>query len=1246
MRHAASLIAAGILLLLSPCTVHSDDSSPTYQTQTIHGWTVHIREDLLKQDPDAITVTVKSLTQQLEEIVKVVPTAAVKELQKIPLWFSPEYPGVPPRAEYHPGAGWLRDNKRDPQMAKGVEFTNVRIFEQETKRMPNFTLHELAHGYHDRVLKDGFGNKEVAAAYERAKASALYDSVEQRFGDGRSARVRAYAMSNPMEYFAECSEAFFSTNDFFPFTQDELKKHDPEMFELLGTLWGAQKAVKSEKQTQAEVTPKFEYGDWKYNGTIWLLTTADGAHLPDGTSVEQFPVLVRLTSESFDFSQAGKDGADIRFASESGEPLAFQIEEWNADRGVADIWVRMPVVHGNSRQPIRVFWGNSAAKSQSDGAAVFNTSNGYVTVWHMNDSAHDVADALAGKDTGTTPIAGVAGGARHFEPGKGISAGEAIDLLPTGSDDHSTEIWFRPARTNATLIGWGNEQAQGKVVMQFRSPPHIQMDCYFSGGNVESAGRIPISTWTHVVHTYRKGEARIYVNGKLDGTNTMHGGPLNIQSPGRMYLGGWYNNFDFDGDLDEVRVSRVVRSPEWIRLQYENQKPSQSLVGHLVQPGNEFTISEKSLVLSENESATITAKAGGAQKVQWIEKRGGQESIVATNQFSYTLRAGRIPAVVSGSPEQSPAGPPTSVVFKAIYEDGVKVHETSISIRDDIPEPEFTLEAPAKWDGRQAIEVVPRISNLAQMQAKGAGEVHITWTVDDIAVIRKIENGRLLLKRSQGSGKARVTAAIDNGGAAVTHSITIEVIEPPPSKDPWIPGPQLASQQPQDHQFIAREGMTHDPSFGTVVYAGTLKDAADSVFVRVFANDQPFAVETAVPVADRTYRVTAKIKPGFVKYRTEFGTKSGDKETILHSADDIVCGDVYLICGQSNAVATDFGKENRLKPSEWVRTFGATAGDLSGSRLELWAPAEARSPGGKSEIGYWGMELGRRLVESEKVPICILNGAVGGTRIDQHQRNEADPTDVQTIYGRLLWRARQAGVAHGVRAIIWHQGENDQGADGPSGGYGYETYRQYFVDLAASWKEDYPNVQHYYMFQIWPRACAMGIHGSDNRLREVQRTLPQMFSNLSVIPTLGIKPPGGCHFPAAGYAEFARLLHPMIQYHIYHRFTPPFDAPNVRSVRFTSDRRDEIEMDFGYNMKWSDSLISEFHLEGEPKQIVSGSVNGGRITLKLRGPTDSKTLTYLDSAHWNPDNILYSDSGLAALTFCEVPIEPATPAED
>lgn len=208
------------------------------QTRQIEGWTLFISDELLEKEKDQTTRALELLTAQLEEIVRVVPAAALASLQKVPLWISPEYKGTEPRAEYHPAAAWLRKHKRDPAMEKAIEFTNVRIFERETKRMPNFALHELAHAYHDRVLEKGFENAEIKAAYKRAKSDGLYDRVEQRFGDGRSATVRAYAITSQEEYFAECTEAFFSTNDFYPFTRSDLARHDPAMFELLKKLWG------------------------------------------------------------------------------------------------------------------------------------------------------------------------------------------------------------------------------------------------------------------------------------------------------------------------------------------------------------------------------------------------------------------------------------------------------------------------------------------------------------------------------------------------------------------------------------------------------------------------------------------------------------------------------------------------------------------------------------------------------------------------------------------------------------------------------------------------------------------------------------------------------------------------------------------------------------------------------------------------------------------------------------------------
>ncbi|MFN0052409.1 MAG: hypothetical protein ACKV0T_09460 [Planctomycetales bacterium] len=207
------------------------------KTQKVEGWTVHVSERLMKEQPQQTKLALELLTGQLQEIVRIVPAPAVKQMQMVPLWFSLPYPGVGPTAEYHPGADWLREHQRDPVMARGVEFTNIERFEPESRRMPYFVLHELAHAFHDQVL--GFDHPEIVAAYQRAVDSKSYDAVERTFGDPQvpNRTERAYAMSNEKEYFAETTEAFFGKNDFFPFNRDQLARHDPEMFELLKRLW-------------------------------------------------------------------------------------------------------------------------------------------------------------------------------------------------------------------------------------------------------------------------------------------------------------------------------------------------------------------------------------------------------------------------------------------------------------------------------------------------------------------------------------------------------------------------------------------------------------------------------------------------------------------------------------------------------------------------------------------------------------------------------------------------------------------------------------------------------------------------------------------------------------------------------------------------------------------------------------------------------------------------------------------------
>lgn len=203
------------------------------------GWTIHLHRQWWEENSRESRRALELMHGQFQRIVEAIPLEALAQLREVPIWINPPYENKRGGAEYHPGAKWLEDNGRNPAMAKSVEITNVNRFPFENRRMPYLMLHELAHAYHDQKLEGGFSNSELKAAYERARSSGSYDEVS-RFDGNRMIKDKAYAMSNPMEYFAESTEAYFGKNDFFPFTREELLDHDPEMHELIAELWGVE----------------------------------------------------------------------------------------------------------------------------------------------------------------------------------------------------------------------------------------------------------------------------------------------------------------------------------------------------------------------------------------------------------------------------------------------------------------------------------------------------------------------------------------------------------------------------------------------------------------------------------------------------------------------------------------------------------------------------------------------------------------------------------------------------------------------------------------------------------------------------------------------------------------------------------------------------------------------------------------------------------------------------------------------
>lgn len=974
------------------------------------------------------------------------------------------------------------------------------------------------------------------------------------------------------------------------------------------------------------------YQAWQHSASFYILTTPEGANLP-GSAVETgYPVLMRLNKTFFDFSQAKALGADLRFSTSAGVPAAYQIEQWDAVKGSAAIWVSVPMIAGNVRQEMKMYWGNADAASESSGPAVFNGGNGFLTVFHMNEALVDEIGTLNPADTGTLVSDGMVGKGRTFPMGKGINCGEAITKYPTGNSPASTEAWFRATRGPAEIVDWGTEGGGNKVQIRLSSPPQIYVDG--NGPSVTGASSLRFAEWFHVAHTYTSGDARIYVNGQVDGSSSA---TMTFANPSKMWLGGWYNTYSFVGDMDEVRVSKVSRSANWIKMDYENQKALQTLVGPLVQPGSNFSVATSSLTMLEGGTTNLVAQAGGAQKLYWIYKKDGQETVIAVDRYN-----------IDFSPARVTGGQSFVLQFKAIYPSGILTSDVPVTVEEYLPDPDFTLvPSTNQWDGRQTMTVTPSISNWSEMQGRGVTNLNYSWSVAGLAVSTQNTNGTLSLLRSQGSGVLAVTLILDNGGALVTRTITVPVQEP--ANEAWVVRTPATNEIPVTGQFYARD----DTGYGTIYYNGALAGSPDSVILKVYTNGT-FSAAYSQTLSNGTYAFTARIAGGLVNYSVQFGSITSGATNVLNTVTNLVCGDAYVVEGQSNAVADNNDKNPTNYPAvtfytnSWIRSYGQLGG---------WGLAACSSSTNSSgpRIGYWAMGIASNLVATYGIPICIINGAVGGTPIYQHQPNPTNHYDTvtagYTIYGNLLTRVAAAKLTHGIRGVLWHQGENDSGSGAPTGDYNYKSYQQYFVDMSMAWKQDMPNIKYYYVYQIFPAPCSMGVNVVGDMVREVQRTLPKLYSNMSVMETIGGPNYGKtmCHWGIDGYTVMASNMTPLVARDNYGLVPATvITAPDLKRAYFTSTNQNEIALEFGQDMTWNSAATVNFFLDHVGGKVISGSSSGKVVTLELSQDSTNQSIDYVSAQNWNADtsNLLYGANGLAALTFATVSIESATVTND
>lgn len=387
---------------------------------------------------------------------------------------------------------------------------------------------------------------------------------------------------------------------------------------------------------------------------------------------------------------------------------------------------------------------------------------------------------------------------------------------------------------------------------------------------------------------------------------------------------------------------------------------------------------------------------------------------------------------------------------------------------------------------------------------------------------------------------------------------------------------------PKNNQLYPRG--SNNKAFINVV--GTADSSVDSLITKVHRTNG--VISRNAIKGQNNFSINLEIDALLHNYTIELLAKSvSGVEVLIKSASNVTAGDVYVINGQSNAWAIDYDNQynNQDLPNsaQWVRTVGAmhvyhqTAISPYAENTD-WFVASGKAPDirggvqlvGNGMVGVLGMCLGINLVESENVPIAIINGAGGGGAISYYQKSGNNDLDVP--YGRLQNRIEASGLKDDIKAFIWNQGENNAGDS-------TADYKAALNQLYNSFVSDF-TFDKFYVIQTSPGCNSSSGHQT---IREAQRQFVEETDNTRILTRHGfsLNPnqsdgnyflSDGCHYHAHGYEVLADWIYNLSEYDFYGN-TINYEPPKVINVQLESsssltiefDKEVEVQPDFLYN---------------------------------------------------------------------------------
>jgi len=274
-------------------------------------------------------------------------------------------------------------------------------------------------------------------------------------------------------------------------------------------------------------------------------------------------------------------GYDIIFTSDPtcSTQVPWEIESYDPTTGKVSFWINIATLSHTADTLIYMCYGNSSVTTfQSNAQSVWDTN--FIGVYHFgNGTTLSLGDSTSHNNgltnSGGTASTGEVGGAVALN-GSQYANTTSTSGLPSGSAVRTVEAWIKPSATSVSgAFGFGANSGSGSRFLLTISSSTLGLDVQNASATIPFTSD---SAWHHLVAEVPSGTTvnsiQIYLDGQAktttytSGSTTLATSTANItvgSTPGSLGTGNW------NGSVDEGRISNVARSADWITAEYNNQ---------------------------------------------------------------------------------------------------------------------------------------------------------------------------------------------------------------------------------------------------------------------------------------------------------------------------------------------------------------------------------------------------------------------------------------------------------------------------------------------------------------------------------------------------------------------------------------------------------------------------------------------------------------------------------------------------